>query len=159
MANNNPLPIGEGDPRVNFCFRIIVQGIFSHGAISVDGLEDETDQIDYRQGHEETFVRQVRGLTKAGALVIVVPKTRIQVRDWRKFRESTYAPGGGEPDPTHKRKIIVEELDPIDRKTVLGTHIFKSCWVPKITDTKLDSLTSEIATLTIDIRHAGKKSD
>lgn len=157
MASYTSLQVGEGDPRVVFCFRVVVQGIISQGAISVDGLEDETDQIDHRLGNEDPFVYQVRGLSKAPALVIVVPKS--QSREWRKWREACYASGGGEPDPLHKRKIIIEELNPIDRSTVIERHIFRDGWVSKLTDSKLESLTSEIATLTVEIRHKGKKSE
>lgn len=149
------LPPSGGDPRVVFCFRIIVQGILNQGALSVDGLETETDQIDFRLGNEDTFVYQVRGLTKAPALVVVVPKS--QSREWQKWRDATYARGGGEPDPVHKRKIIVEELDPIDRRTVLERHVYKEAWVAKLTHSKLDALTSEIATLTVELRHKGPK--
>lgn len=150
------LPVSQNDPRVVFCYRIIVQGITSQGALSVDGLETETDQIDHRLGNEETFVYQVRGLTKAPALVIVVPKS--QSREWQQWRDDTWSRGGGaEPDPSHKRKVIIEELDPIDRKTVLERHIYKDCWIYKLTHSKLDSMASEIATLTIELRHKGPK--
>lgn len=144
-----------GDPRVVFCFRVIVQGILDQGVISVDGLETETDQIDHRLGNEDPFVYQVRGLTKAPALAIVVPKT--QARAWQKWRDAVWSRGGGEPDPAQKRKIIVEELNPIDRTTVLERHIYKEAWPGKLTHTKLDALASEIATLTIELRHKGPK--
>ena len=58
------------DPLRNFRFRLEIGGIKEAHFSEVTGFDISTDAIDYREGHEDTFVRKLPGLTKFGNVTL-----------------------------------------------------------------------------------------
>ena len=58
------------DPLRNFRFRLEIGGIQEAHFSEVTGFDISTDAIDYREGHEDTFVRKLPGLTKFGNVTL-----------------------------------------------------------------------------------------
>jgi phage tail-like protein len=60
----------RNDPLRNFRFRLEIDGGDKAQFSEVTGFDISTDAIDYREGHEETHVRKLPGLTKFGNITL-----------------------------------------------------------------------------------------
>ena len=82
------------DPYRNFRFRVEIDGI-SVAAFSEATIPDSTtDPVEYREGTDPTYVKQLSGITKWGSLTLKKGiSDSLDLYNWKKKVESTGAMG------------------------------------------------------------------
>ncbi len=80
------MPQGQRkDPFRNFRFRIEIDGIQQAGFSEATGFDATVDVIDYREGHEATYVHKLPGLTKYGNITLKWGITdSMEIYNWHK---------------------------------------------------------------------------
>ena len=133
------------DPYAQFSFVIKIDGIDVGAFTEVDGLDAESEVIEYRTGSEEHRMRKLPGLMQYSNITL---KRGITDNDelWQ-WRKSTL---DGETERRNGAIVLRNEVG----EAVL-TWKFREGWVVKYEGPALDASSSEVAVETVEICHEG----
>lgn len=149
---------GRADPYLGYRFRVLVVGMKSwrSGFTSIEGLEDESDVIDYREGTDR-FTRKLPGPAKSTQLVLARGKSRSNdLQIWR-AQVALVQKRGRYPSKVFRRVLKIQLMDDFNRR-LKGWQVFE-CWPSKLGHSSFDAGTSDVLTESATIENEGALPD
>jgi len=146
------------DPYVGFRFRVLAVGNRSWraGFKSVEGIEDENEVIEYREGTDRV-ARKLPGTSKTAELVISRGKSRSNdLQIWRAEVELVQKKGQY-PSSLFRRILKIQAMD--DFQSRLKGWTYFETWPSKLTNGSLDAGSSEVWTESATIQNEGGLPD
>jgi phage tail-like protein len=130
----------QGDFTLSNRFSVEIDGVLVAGVHSVEGLESETDVIDYKDGEDGTMHTRP-GNTKAGKMTFI--KDWSNTNEWFKWRKTVI-------DGKVDRKSV-SVIFHNDAGEEAGRMNFYHCWATKWTGPTLNAKSSGHATEKLEI--------
>ena len=133
------------DPFLNFNFLVELDGVARAAFSEVSGLDATTDPTEYREGGENTTVRQLPGLTKYSNIVLKWGLTSdTELYDWH--RETVLG------DVKRKNGSIIV----LDRRSnEVARWNFVNAWPTKYDIPDFNATANEVAIETLELAHEG----
>ena len=131
------------DPYVGFRFRVMAVGIRSWraGFRSVEGLEEESEVVEYREGTDR-MTKKLPGILKSGELTLNRGKSRSNdLQVWRAQVELVQK-RGQYPSAMFRRMLKIQLMDDFNNR-LKGWSYFE-CWPSKLGHASLEAGTSDV---------------
>lgn len=135
------MPDKRNDPLSQFNFILQIDGIQSAGFTEVSGLSTESDIIEYREGHDQPYMRKLPGLIKFGD--ITLKRGYTLNRELWTWRKSTL------DGLTERKNCSVTLLDEA-RQPAVRWNIYDA-FVKKLEFPSLNASTNEAAVETVEL--------
>ncbi|MDR7550344.1 MAG: phage tail protein [Armatimonadota bacterium] len=139
------MPPARVDPYRNFNFLVEIDGIAQTGFREVILPEATADVIEYREGHEPSAVRKLKGRVRLGNLILRWGATgsRDLYDWWRRVQDGA----------ADRRTISVILLD--DDRTPVKRWNFRAAWPVRYEISALDAAGHEVLIETLEVAHEG----
>lgn len=154
------------DPYRGFKFVVTIGGAggLAIGFKSVQGLSEETEVVEYREGSDPTTMKKLPGLTSYPNIVLSRGLSRSNfLLDWRRQVAHTGTGGGkgdGIPPDGFRRVVIIDLFDkgnPFD-KPVKRWNVFNA-WPARLEISDLDAGSSDVVIETLELAHEGWRQE
>jgi phage tail-like protein len=142
------------DPYAGFRFKVTCPGFgnWRAGFQSVEGIEDESEVIDYKEGTDRVTKKLPGGL-KSTELVLARGKSRSNdLQIWR-AQVDIFKKTGQFPSISFRRTLKIELMD--DFRKVLKGWTYVETWCSKLSHNSLDAATSEVLVESATIQNEG----
>jgi phage tail-like protein len=142
------------DPYTGFRFRVLVVGNRSWraGFSSIEGLEEENEVIDYREGTDR-ITKKLPGTYKATEIVLARGKSRSNdLQIWRAQVELVQKRGSF-PSAAFRRTLKIQLMDDFNRR-LKGWTVFE-CWPSKLSHAALEAGASDVLIESATIQNEG----
>jgi phage tail-like protein len=146
------------DPYAGFRFKITCPGVMSWraGFQSVEGIEDENDVIDYKEGTDRV-IRKLPGSLKFTELVLARGKSRTNdLQIWR-AQVDIFRKTGQYPAASFRRTLKIELMDDFLKR--LKGWTYYQTWCSKLSHNSLDASTSGVLVESATIQNEGYDPD
>lgn len=143
------------DPYRNFKFRVEITGFIRAGFAKISGLEETTEDIEYREGGENETPHHLTGQTKFGDITMERGISRDEdFVNWRQLIFDANQVEGFQPPNDDYRKVVVIYLrdkagNDVKQWTVQG------CWPKSLKHGDLDANGNEVDIETIVLANEG----
>jgi phage tail-like protein len=126
---------GKKDPLPSSNFLVEIDGITTASFIHVEGLDSETEVIEYRVGNEKNEINLVPGLTRVGPIIL---KRYLDDNNelWEWFEENR-------DDPVDRKSMSIVIMNRNREEQV--RYNFQDCWPSEYYVEPLSSNPSDIA--------------
>jgi phage tail-like protein len=138
-----PVTSRKDDPLPSESFLVEIDGIASTGFTHIEGLDAETEVVEYREGAESNSVRLIPGLYRYGPLILKRGLTE-NTELWEWFEENR-------DDPVDRKAMSVIFFDRGRNEKVRFN--FKDCWPSEYYIEPISSSPSDIAIEVIVIQY------
>ncbi|MEO0502326.1 MAG: phage tail protein [Pseudomonadota bacterium] len=140
------MAIGDrNDPYTTFNFRLEIDGLTLGSFTEVTGLMVEGNAIEYREGNEQNWTRQLVGLRTQSTITLKRGMTQNrELWDW------SVNIGRGELDRRDGVIVLMNEA----REDVLRWS-FRQGWPNKIDGPSLNATSNEVAMESVELKHEG----
>ena len=140
------MAIGDrNDPYTTFNFRLEIDGLTLGSFTEVTGLMVEGNAIEYREGNEQNWTRQLVGLRTQSTITLKRGMTQNrELWDW------SVNIGRGELDRRDGVIVLMNEA----REDVLR-WAFRQGWPNKIDGPSLNATSNEVAMESVELKHEG----
>lgn len=146
------------DPYTGFRFRVLIIGVRSWraGFSSVEGLEEESEVVEYREGTDR-FTKKLPGTDKAADIVLTRGKSRSNdLQIWRS-QVAIAQKKGQFPSAAFRRTMRVQLMNDFNQRLKGWTVV--ECWPSKLSHPTLEATTSDVWTESATIQNEGQMPD
>lgn len=146
------------DPYTGFRFRVLVLGVRSWraGFSSIEGLEEESDVVEYREGTDR-ITKKLPGIYKAAEIVLNRGTSRSNdLQIWRAQVEIVQKRGSF-PSAAFRRTLKIRLMN--DFGQWLKGWTIVECWPSKLSHPTLEATTSDVWVESATIQNEGQLPD
>ncbi len=146
------------DPYTGFRFRVLIVGVRSWraGFSSIEGLEEESEVVEYREGTDR-ITKKLPGIYKAAEIILTRGKSRSNdLQIWRAQVELVQR-RGQYPSSAFRRTMKIQLMNDFGSR-LKGWTVFE-CWPSKLSHPTLEATTSDVWMESATIQNEGQLPD
>jgi len=141
------------DPFRGFRFRVQIPGFTESGFTKVGGLNDETEEVEYREGDGPGRMRKLPGLTKYDPIKLEKGKAADNTfQRWRN-QVSQAVRDGGLPDAAFRKDVTIILLS--HQNVPVKSWKIHDAWPSKLEHGDMDASSSDVMIETLTLVHEG----